>query len=166
MCVRKATFACSISSRFGFVKPEEKLRDMFVSTSDAGSRLCCDSEVSCGVSAVLGRVSVSGVCFSASFVGGFTSSNKSIVQSLTAGYGSYVPSATCQPSIRVSCVSVAPWSERCSAVMFSVCFQRVNICFRKTNPIVSNAGFCVYIEREVPWPAWKKRRPIVPESCV
>ena len=31
-----------------------------------------DAEVPCGVSAVFGRVSVSGVCFSASSVGGFT----------------------------------------------------------------------------------------------
>ena len=73
----------------GFVQPEEKLRDMFVSPSDAGSRPCCDSEVYCSVSAVFGRVSVSGVCFSASSVRDFTSSNKD-------GYGSYALAVTCQ----------------------------------------------------------------------
>ena len=50
-----------------------------------------DSEVPCGVSAVFGRVSVSGVCFRHLQSGG---SHTPTSQSLIAGYGGYAPAAT------------------------------------------------------------------------
>ena len=50
-----------------------------------------DSEVSCGVSAVFGRVSISGVCFRHLQSG---VSHTPTSQSLIAGYGGYAPAAT------------------------------------------------------------------------
>ena len=79
-------------------------RDMFVSASDAGSRLRCGSEVSCGVFAVFGRVSVSGACFSAFSVG---VSHPRTNQSLIAG--SILASAASPTRIDTGCWAAFGW---------------------------------------------------------
>ena len=77
---------------------------MFVSASDAGSRLRCGSEVSCGVFAVFGRVSVSGACFSAFSVG---VSHPRTNQSLIAG--SILASAASPTRIDTGCWAAFGW---------------------------------------------------------